>query len=133
MREANVSWEPIWRFGGRGPIWLTNLKLVKEIIGNYKLKPIEPEHFFGGTTFLPAEVREFGAKKLAAVRFPPFPCPGGIRFAHLHFKGDVYKLNDKQWSEFSTQVIKNFQDKLSKVKAISFEKVMEISEGIDNL
>ena len=72
-------------------------------------------------------------QKKAPLRLRVPAIPGGIRIPHLHFRGDVYLLNEKQWKDFSIKVIKDFQAKLSRVNTVSFEQEMEISEAVDSL
>jgi hypothetical protein len=59
--------------------------------------------------------------------------PGGIRMPHFHFEGDIYLLDEKQWKEFSRNIIKEFQAKLSTVNIVNFEQLIELSEAIDSL
>ena len=51
----------------------------------------------------------------------------------MHFRRDIYLLNERQWKDFSVKVIKDFQAKLSRVNTVSFEQEMEISEAVDSL
>lgn len=122
----------VWKWGIPAPIWLKNLKLIEEKINKFNLHPVNSE-------LLPAEpqavtmgVRD---KEEARLMIKRPPIPGGIKIPHLHFKGDIYLLDEKQWKEFSSQVVTDFQAKLNRVNvnAVSFEQVMEISEAVDGL
>ena len=42
----------------------------------------------------------------------------GIRIPHLHFRGDIYFLSEEQWKGFSGKVVKDFQAKLAKGRAL---------------
>ncbi|MEN8135814.1 MAG: hypothetical protein ABFS18_09825 [Thermodesulfobacteriota bacterium] len=70
-------------------------------------------------------------KEFAKLKIPSFP--GGIRTPHIHFRGDVFLLNSKQWHEFSSTIIKDIQERLANAKSISFEQVMELSEATSSL
>ena len=58
---------------------------------------------------------------------------GGMRCPHLHLGKDIYLLTDEQWQAFSRDVIKRFGDRLSRVKAVNFQQLMELSEGVGSL
>jgi len=74
-----------------------------------------------------------GEQEKTSLRIRLRPWPGGIKIAHLHFKGDIYLLNESQWKNFSVGVVREFQNKLAKVNTVSFEQVMEISEAVDGI
>ena len=38
---------------------------------------------------------------------------GGKRTPHLHYKGEIYLLNEKQWKDFSSKVLQDFSKKLA--------------------
>jgi hypothetical protein len=58
---------------------------------------------------------------------------GGMKVPHLHFKGEIYLLNKKQWSEFSGEILKDFSKKLSETKTVSFGQLMDLSESINEI
>lgn len=61
-------------------------------------------------------------------RVPPFP--GGWRSAHLHFDGDIYLLDHKQWREFSKARLEEFSHQLENTRTISFENFVEVGEAL---
>src|SRR3990172_10239212 len=121
-----------WIFGIPAPFWLKNLKMIEQTIRELKLEPVPTESLMTEVHHAPmgAMARE---QEKAPLRIWPRPIPGGIRIPHLHFRRDIYLLNERQWKDFSVKVIKDFQAKLSKVNTVSFEQAMEISEAVDSL
>ncbi|GAB4535660.1 MAG: hypothetical protein Fur0020_03140 [Thermodesulfovibrionia bacterium] len=117
-----------WIFGMPAPFWLKNIKMIEEVIRKQKLEPVPAESLMAEGPLAP-----MAGEQEKAIRIWPRPIPGGIRIPHLHFRGDVYILNESQWKEFAGKVVKDFQAKLSKVNTVSFEQVMEISEAVDSL
>lgn len=116
-----------WIWGIPSPIWLKNIAVIADFIKNNNLKPVPEEHVPSMFVYESPVIKE----KITVPR--PIPFPGGIRAAHLHFKNDIYLLNEEQWKSFTTGIMKDFQAKLSKVKTVSFEQAIELSEAIDSL
>jgi hypothetical protein len=56
---------------------------------------------------------------------------GGMLVPHLHWNGNVYILNEKQWGSFSKSLVKDFQKKLAGANSISFQNALDISNTID--
>jgi len=117
-----------WIFGIPAPFWLKNIKMIEQVIREQKLEPVPAESLMTEGPLAP-----MAGEQEKAIRIWPRPIPGGIRIPHLHFRGDVYLLNESQWKEFSGKVVKEFQTKLARVNTVSFEQVMEISEAVDGL
>ena len=133
MLDRNLFLERRWIYGIPAPIWLKNEKLIEQLINEYKLKPISGEYLMGEKPFVPMEVIPLSEKKEQMLRYRPIPFPGGMRIPHLHFRGDIYQLNDRQWSEFSSKVVNDFKARLGNINKIGFEQVMEMSEVIDSI
>ena len=126
--------KPPWIFGGRMIFWLQNIKSVEDFIRSHGLNRAPTEHMLSQSMFLGPVMIGAEVEKKSPTTIPnPIPYPGGIRVAHLHYKGDVYLLTPEQWKEFSAGIIKGFQEKLAKVSSIGFEQIMEISEAIGGL
>jgi transposase len=58
---------------------------------------------------------------------------GGIRVPHLHYKGELYLLNKKQWNEFSGEILKEFSKKLAETKTVNFGQLMDLSETMNEI
>lgn len=118
-------------FGGAGPhtpVFIKNTKLINSLIRKWGLLPSKLSSYYSGP--------QVAGQKLApgteaSIHFPNFPGP--LKVPHLHYEGDVYILNDSQWKEFSTAIIKGFQDKLANAKSVNFGQLMEMSGAIDTL
>jgi len=118
-----------WIYGIPAPIWLKNIDMISAFISQNKLKPVPPESLPNIQT---VQAETAGQAKAALV-IDRRPYPGGIRIAHLHFRGELYLVKEELWRDFSGRIIKDFQAKLSNVKSVGFEDVMELSESVDKL
>jgi hypothetical protein len=121
-----------WWFGIPAPFWIVNLKAIGQFIEKFDLKPIGPESL----PDIPMDPQYSMGQEIALRAYGPMkprPFPGGIKIPHLHFKGDLFVLNEKQWKEFSADILKGFQSKLAKANTVSFGQVMEISDVIDGI
>jgi len=118
-----------WIYGIPAPIWLKNIEMISEFISKNKLKPI-PIESLPNIQAVQAENTE---QVKAALIFDRRPYPGGIRIAHLHFRGELYLVKEELWREFSGRIVKDFQAKLANAKGIGFEDAMELSEAVDKL
>ncbi len=122
----------VWIAGRPAEIWLGYRDIVGNFVKKNKLKPPKPEEY----PYLPTsgEIGEFEgmvsrSKTKLAIRWP-FPFPGGIRAAHVHYGPDVYLLNQKQWNSFTKQVMKDVQNRISKTEQVSFEEALQITEAV---
>ena len=124
--------KPWWWMGIPAPFWITNLKQIGQFIQKNEIKPVAPE-FLPDISMDPqiSLGQELALRSYVPIK--PRPFPGGIKVPHFHFKGDLFVLTDKQWKEFSADIVKGFQAKLAKANAVNFEQVIEISEVIDGI
>jgi hypothetical protein len=113
-----------WRCGRPADLWIKNIERIQELITKFNLKPLPEEY----SKIMELPIIE---ERRPTIRRPPIP--GGIKIAHVHFKDDVYLLNEEQWREFTGSVIKDFQAKLSKVKIVTIAQTIELSEALDNI
>lgn len=117
-----------WLYGGPWDIWVRRVDMIGNFIREQKIKPVAvadlPTHPFLATEQPAATAR-------AIVR--PRPFPGGLRSPHLHFKGDIYLVNQEQWRGFSGTVIKQYQEKLGKAGTIGFDQLMDVATGMETL
>jgi len=118
----------VWWVGLPADFWLTEIPAIEKAISKLGLKPVPKDYAASfGTMSIPEE----GESRSLALRKPHFP--GGIRVPHLHFRDDLFLLNEEQWKEFSGQMVRDFQKKLSSVKSVNFEQFIEVSEAINSL
>jgi hypothetical protein len=108
---ARRSYEWVSPIGGNWAYWAKNAKLVGEFI---------KANAIAAATIGPVA----GRKEVAAEYLIDLGIKGGIRVAHLHFKDQIYLLNDEQWAKFSAGIIANAKTRLAKVNTVSFEEGM---------
>lgn len=113
--------------------WAANSEIVGKFVSKYKPAAISPEAVVTPMDVASMKIMagEKGEKTAMQFRIPNIR--GGMKIPHLHFKGDIYLLNEDQWKTFTSQVIEKFQTKLGKVGTVSFEKLMHLSEAVDSL
>jgi len=111
--------------GGRWDIWLRQVEYIEKFISEYKLRPIAAEHL--QERFLGAHAKSLENRQII---WDP-GIAGGIRLAHLHYKGDIYLINDKQWDAFSKKVIADCQARLANVKTVGFDNLMQCSQAVE--
>ncbi len=117
--------------GGRFDFFTTHAKYIGEFIQMNKIKAIDRNHLIMEDPSPPGSPIQMENIAIEIKYLRPKPFPGGMKVAHLHFKDDVYLLNHEQWKEFSSKVVKNFQEKLAKIETVNFDKMMELSEAIE--
>jgi len=121
----------ISKYGGRFDFWISSLDQVSKFIRSRRIRSLPKEHLIMDD---PIRLGAAAKRELAGIEFlKPRPFPGGLRFPHLHFKKDIYRLTEKQWQDFSGTVLNNLRGKLDKAQTVSFEQVMELSEVIEGL
>ena len=64
---------------------------------------------------------------------PPKPFPGGDRGPHLHYKGQLYRLTNKQWNAFSKPILAEMSKKLAEAATVQFEQFIEITDTINTM
>ena len=102
--------------------------MIGKFIREQKLKPVAAEDL-PAHPFLAAEQPAPATR--AIVR--PRPFPGGLRSPHLHFKGNIFLVNQEQWKDFSGAVIKQYQERLSNAGNIGFDQLMDVATGMETL
>lgn len=121
-----------WLNGRPAEIWIAQLDVVEGMIKEHKLKPLGEEHYpvMDISHHLSPMEAQLSKK---TVHVNPKPFPGGLKHPHLHFKDEIYLLDNKQWREFSVKVIKSLKDRLNRARTVSFDQLLEASAGIDGL
>lgn len=115
--------------GGKNVFWLVQRQVVAKFIKKYKIPAIERE--FLPISDIHTSMEKTKSSKPIIIR--PIPFPGGIRIPHLHFKGELYLLNQKQWKEIAGDAIKGFQEKMRRANTVSFNQLMELAEAVNTL
>jgi hypothetical protein len=121
--------------GGRWDIWLTQLEYIGKFVQDFKLKPVAAEHLVEFGLAAPVKAAVKAPAKAAAghqILWDP-GIRGGIRVSHLHYKGEVYLLNARQWETFSKKVIADALVKLANVKAVSFDNLVQFAGAVEGM
>ncbi|MCP4898596.1 MAG: hypothetical protein GY906_16610 [bacterium] len=93
-----------WRFGGPIDFWISHHDMVEKLVKVNKIRPYP----------LP--------------RPWPGPCPGGLKMPHVHLGEEVFRLEQEQWMEFSTGVIREMADRLVEANTVRFGELMDLAE-----
>ncbi|MEA3292206.1 MAG: hypothetical protein U9Q71_07905 [Pseudomonadota bacterium] len=131
-----------WKAGGKWDVWANQVATVERFVRDNKLEPLDresrapyviqhgavalPNVAINSSTVRAAQERvsiEDVWEKFVGIR-------GGMIVPHLHFRGDIYMLNDEQWKAFSGEMLGTIRAKLEKVNAVSFDDLMELSDAI---
>jgi hypothetical protein len=127
-----------WNYGKPAPLWITQLRVIEDTIHEMHLKPLPRESYPNAGLDQGVLLQELQIARLAEssrdkekIIAPDFP--GGLKSPHLHFKRDLYLLDDEQWNIFSNNIVRGFKEKLSKIGTVGFEQLLDTSEAIDSL
>ena len=117
--------------GGRFDIWVAKVDMVGSFIREFKLKPVEWRHLAAGGRADALPEKAVAKAAVAAKQWWPWPwpSPGGLRIPHLHYSGEVYSLNEDQWTEFTRRVVVDIAEKLSRTEQIGYDQLMEVSQA----
>lgn len=129
-----TTWSPWWwKIGIPADIWVKFPEVVKETIDHHKLAKVSP----GIVTPIEAHMGVAhaleGAKVATEARLSFPNIRGGMKTPHLHYGGEIFLLNEEQWKEFSSKVMKKVVAKLSAAKSVSFQQLVEVSEAVNTL
>lgn len=113
-----------WKYGQPAYFWATNVQYVGAYIEENKLEPVFGGRVVQGPTTEMSPERAIDIEKIRDLS-------GGGRGPHLHYKGETYLLNARQWQEFSGGIIRDFSKKLAETKAVPFEHFMELANTMD--
>jgi len=159
MYSAVSAFVPFWwKYGGPRELFMREEAFIGKFIASNKLKAVSREALnermaqVAGVVVTDGRFAQLAGgiitqgmsaisetpvarsvKSAKAAALGPHLINGGIRGPHLHHKGNVYLLNERQWGNFSQTIMKNIQEKLSRAKSVNFEQLMEISEATGNI
>ena len=129
---SHVPWW--WRFGGRREFWAVFEKEIGQFIKDKSLPALSKEAQMGlgfGPIAAPMRNPTTTVKERSADL--PIWWYGGMKAAHLHYKGNIYVLKSEQWTEFIVSIIDKLNTKLKATKTVNFEKTIEISETMNEM
>jgi hypothetical protein len=114
-----------WTSGIRADFWHLKENLIGEFIAKNKIPVLEKisnavieEH----TRDVAGALNPISAK-ISIDKIKNWP--GGLKNPHLHFKGNVYLLDDAQWNKFSAPILKELSTKLTSLPSISFDGLVD--------
>ncbi|KAF5434635.1 hypothetical protein C5S35_13600 [Candidatus Methanophagaceae archaeon] len=114
-----------WKFGKPAYFWAKNVEFVGAYIEKNKLEPVFGGHVVQGPRTKMSQERAIYIEEMDK------DISGGGRAPHLHYKGETYLLNVKQWQDFSSEIITDFSKKLADTKTVPFEQFMELADTMD--
>jgi hypothetical protein len=128
-RLAVPSWlPPRFPWGIPEPLWIRFRDIIGQTIKEFGVEPVARDFLVGHALTVEEEPRATER----TIRWPR-PFPGGLRTAHLHFKGELYELTPEQWEKFSGHLVADFREKLARAGTVSFDKMFELSDAIDSI
>lgn len=107
-----IRWK--WLWGIPNPLWIIHENYIGRLIEELNLEPL----------INVARIRELEIEDYVGQH-------GGMRGPHLHYRGNLYLLNKKQWSRFTGQIIKEFSKKLALAKEVGFEQFIELADTMN--
>jgi hypothetical protein len=119
---------PRFPWGIPEPFWLRHRDLIGRFVKEHELKPV-PGEYFRVEVARPVDVPE--------PRWPPFPWPipfpGGLRIPHLHFKGELFELDQAQWQAFTRPLVVDLRARLERAETVGFGDLVELADVVDGL
>jgi len=121
--------------GGRWLFWLTNAQSVTEFIRQFSLTAVKAEMLEPALrpSGIAAPQAQLQARVTTTAIWDRGGRYGGIRVPHFHSAGDIYLLNDQQWSAFSEKVLAGVRDKLSQTHKVGYDELMGVADAAAQL
>jgi hypothetical protein len=115
-----------WRLkiGIPADFWMLKEKMIGEFIKANKLKAVAHESLRVDAQPVAGKEKAIGIDYIINIR-------GGRRTPHLHYKGELFLLDAKQWQTFSGPVMKEFSKQLAAANTVGFENFMEIGDSLN--
>jgi hypothetical protein len=108
-----------WTSGIRADFWHLKEKAIGDFIAKNKIQVLEKI----SNAVIEEQTREVTLNPISAkITIDKIKnWPGGLKNPHLHYQGNVYLLDDAQWSKFTTPILKELSTKLTSSPSISFD------------
>lgn len=119
--------------GGWLDYWIKNAAIIGEFVRVNKLNPVGVNALPRVVGELPSDVGTLAKAVSSAIRIKDPGLCGGLRVAHLHYDGNVFMLNEKQWTEFSGKIIAESKAKLAQAKSVNFDQAMSLAQTTESL
>ena len=132
--DADYTNLVIWKYGRRADLWLSGQAELGRFLKKYRIKALPRASYpYDATPMLREVPTAKVIKQMRVEALWPRPFPGGIRTPHVHFGGELYILNSKQWDKYAAMVMDDAQKRISKASKVDFEQLIEISEAVGRL
>jgi len=132
--DADFTNLVIWKYGRRADLWLSGQEALGKFLRKYRIKALPRASYpYDATPMLQEIPSAKVMKQMRVEALWPRPFPGGIRIPHVHFEGELYILNPKQWKAYSALVMNDVQERISKASKVDFAQLIEISEAAGKL
>lgn len=118
----------ILKNGGRRDFWVSQVSIIERYIKANLNELVRIQVAVQSPVGLKAKAETRSAAASKAIIWDP--TRGGMRMPHLHYAGEIYILNERQWAAFSKTAMKALAEKLDKVQRVTFEDVMQVSETL---
>lgn len=133
-----------WRIRGiPSDVWVRFSDSIGQLIAKEKLTPVDARFLttpnqvnfaMAGAAQAAAEtVKAEAAPKAKSLAREFFDIRGGMKALHVHYKGEIYLLNDAQWKRFTSMVVTDFKAKLDAAGAIGFDQTLDIAEAANRI
>ena len=124
-----LDWQG-FKAGGRRDFFIGYADLIAKFIEANRLKPVS-----ANVNLSPdIKMKEMKAAGTAgSLYLIPWWYKGGKKFAHLHYAGEAYLLNEKQWQEFSTQVVADMSKKVAASRSVSFTGMLDLADAVSGM
>ena len=114
-------------YGGKRPFFVKYADVIADLIKDFKLEPIKEQIL---SPMKMTSEQQKAAAMQPMIYFDP-DIWGGKRFAHLHYRGDIYMLNREQWQSFTARIKDDFITRLHAANSISVEQIQDLNDAID--
>ena len=114
-------------YGGKRPFFVRYSDVIGDVISDFKLEPLKEEVLMP-TKRLAAPPSNVAAEAMIYIDPDIY---GGKRFAHLHYRGEIYMLNKEQWQTFTGRIKNDLIERLHTANMISVEQLQDINDAID--
>ena len=134
MAQLNPYLAWLWRHGGRREFWAVFEPQVGQFVKDNGLVALSKEAQMGlalggfagpmgaGTATMSTEMMSY-----------PIWWFGGMKAAHLHYKGAIYPLQPDQWAKFAAPILEKAKAKLNAARSVSFGKMLDVSEAVNSM
>jgi hypothetical protein len=128
-----------WRIRGiPSDIWVRFADAIGQLVQKEKLTAVDMRYVttpnqasFAFASRAAQAMAETTRAKATATEI--YDIRGGMKAAHVHYKGAIYMLSDTQWKRFTTLVVNDFKARLEAAGTIGFDQVVDISEASASL